>query len=110
MARKKHPIACTLGNDALRDRRRWIAELTRDALCGHRRDDLVLHLHYRSEAADRVREMVRLERACCAFLTFEVGERPDYVLLTITAPETAREVAGAMFDQFTGPAGALAGL
>ena len=49
----------------------------------------------------RVREMVRLERACCAFLTFDLQERPDDVRLTIAAPEAAREAAEAIFHQFT---------
>ena len=107
MAGERQPIACTLRNDELRDRRAWITELTRDALRGHRIDDLVLRLHYRSEAVARVREMVRLERACCAFLTFEIDARPDQVLLTITAPDAARGAVGTIFDQFTKPAGAL---
>ena len=107
MARESQLVACTLGNDELRDRRVWIAELARDALCGHRIDDLVLHLRYRPEAVARVREMVCLERACCAFLTFEMDERPDQVLLTITAPDAARGAVGTIFDQFTKPAGAL---
>ncbi len=105
MTREGQPIACTLGTDELRDRLAWIALLTRDSLRGHCREDLVLHLHYQPEATARVREMVRLERVCCAFLTFEIGERCDRVSLTITAPEAAREAVDAMFDQFVAPAG-----
>ena len=100
MMSRSQPIACTLAPEELRHRRAWIADLSRNALKDHRRDDLVLHLRYLPDAADRVREMVRMERQCCAFLTFETRERPDEVLLTITAPEPAREIAAAMFDQF----------
>ena len=108
MTQENQPIACTLGDDELRDRRAWIAELTRDALRRHQRDDLVLYLYYLPDAAIRVHEMVRLERACCAFLTFEIAERPDHVLLTIAAPEAAREAASAMFGQFISPTSVVA--
>jgi hypothetical protein len=57
-----------------RARLAWIGELTRDALLGSERRGLVLELRYALEAADRVREMVRMEQACCAFLTFDLQE------------------------------------
>ena len=96
-------IACTLSGEEYRDRLVWIADLARDALQSHRRDDLALHLRYVPAAVYRVQEMVRKEEACCAFLTFEIHEQSDAVLLTITAPEAARDVAGALFDHFVGP-------
>jgi hypothetical protein len=68
------------------------------------RDDLVLNLRYASEAASRVREMVRKEQACCSFLTFEMHERPDEVRLTIRAPEDARASVDALFEPFVAPA------
>jgi hypothetical protein len=105
MTMDSQPIACTLASDEFRRRRAWIADLARDALRDNRREDLVLRLHYLPEAAARVREMVRMESQCCAFLTFETHERRDGVLLTITAPEAAREAAAAMFDWFATPAG-----
>jgi hypothetical protein len=48
----------------------------------------------------RVREMIRQEQACCAFMTFEMHEHPDEVVLTIRAPEDARPAAVALFEQF----------
>jgi 2-polyprenyl-6-methoxyphenol hydroxylase-like FAD-dependent oxidoreductase len=44
------------------------------------------------------------EQQCCAFLHFELSEIDEGVRLTITAPERAREVAAALFEQFV-PAG-----
>lgn len=64
------PIACTLTGGDFRDRLAWIAELTREALRSNEQNDLVLHLQYEVEAAERVREMVRKEMECCPFLTF----------------------------------------
>jgi hypothetical protein len=40
------PIACTLASGDFDNRLTWIAELARDALREHRRDDLVLQLTY----------------------------------------------------------------
>jgi hypothetical protein len=104
MTMDSHPIACTLGAKEYQDRLTWIADLARDALQSHRRDDLALHLRYAPAAVRRVREMVRKEEACCAFLTFEMHERSDAILLTIKAPEAARTVAGALFEHFVVPA------
>jgi hypothetical protein len=100
------PIACTLAPGDFDNRLAWIAELARDALHDHRRDDLVLQLTYVPEAAHRVREMVRRERTCCAFLTFDLREEPDAVRLIITAPEDARAAANALFEQFLATADA----
>jgi hypothetical protein len=94
------PIACTLASGAHKDRMTWIGALTRDALRSHERRGLALELRYALEARDRVREMVRKERACCAFLTFDLREESDEIRLTITAPETAREAADTLFAQF----------
>jgi hypothetical protein len=52
------------------------------------------------ESMQRVQEMIRKERACCAFLTFEIREQADEVWLTIKAPEAARTTADALFEPF----------
>ncbi len=100
------PIACTLAPSEFKDRLAWIGTLTRDALRSHERQDLVLDLRYAPEARERVREMVRNERVCCSFLTFDLRDAPDEVRLTVTAPEATREAADLLFEQFVagGPA------
>jgi hypothetical protein len=94
------PIACTLQGGSYQERLDWIAELARDGLHSHNRTDLVLELRFAAEVVARVREMVRKEEACCAFLAFELGEADGEVRLTITAPEKARDVADGLFEQF----------
>jgi hypothetical protein len=94
------PIACTLAPGEFKDRLAWIGTLTGDALRSHERRDLVLYLRYAPEAAERVREMVRNEQACCSFLTFDLREAPDEIRLIITAPESAREAADMLFEHF----------
>ena len=101
---KTAPIACTLATADFKDRIAWIGELTRDALRRYERQGLVLDLRYAPEAASRVREIVRKEQECCAFLTFEMLEELDEVRLTITAPAEATEAADLLFEQFVASA------
>jgi hypothetical protein len=98
------PIACTLGVGDYKERLAQIAALARDALRSHERDGLVLHLRYDAAAADRVEEMVRRERDCCAFLTFALREEGEEIVVTISAPEEARVSAETLFEQFVTPA------
>lgn len=101
MTERDHaPIACTLYGRSYQERLKWLADLARDGLRSHSRRDLVLDLRYTPEVADRVRDLVRMEGDCCAFLDFELTETSDEVRLTITAPERAREVASELFDEF----------
>jgi hypothetical protein len=94
------PIACTLAPRAFKERTAQIATLNEDALRKYARRDLVLELNYAPEARERVREMVRNEQRCCAFLGFQLHEDANEIRLTITAPETAREAADTLFEQF----------
>lgn len=94
------PIACTLDTGSFKSRLAWIAALNARALTRSRRGDLALTLEYQREALEDVRELVRGEQACCAFLNFRLDERADNVALTITAPEAARDAANMLFEQF----------
>ena len=96
------PIACTLTPDAYRARLRTIAELTRDALRRVERDGDVLDLRYAATAAHRVRALVEQERACCAFLTFEVHEHADEVQVLVTVPPEARAAIAEVLQELTG--------
>jgi hypothetical protein len=98
------PIACTLNPGEYEARLASIAALNHDALLSHARNDLELRLSYSANAAERVREMVRQERECCAFLAFALDEGPEETRLTITVPERARDAADLMFAQFLQPA------
>ena len=101
---KTPPIACTLTPGDLHNRLAWIADLTRDALHSYQRRNLVLELRYAPEAADRVRELVRMEQDCCSFLTFDLREDSQHVRLTISAPEDARGAFDTLFAPFVASA------
>ncbi len=93
-----------LGGDDFKNRAAWIRGIAERHL---KRSPLTLLLVYGKAAAADLREMVRRERECCAFLRFELAEDEDEVCLLITAPEAARETASFLFDHF---APQLAGL
>lgn len=94
------PIACTLDPGSFKARLAWIAALNARALTTSRRGGLALTLEYRREALDDVRELVQGEQACCAFLDFSLDEGNDRLVLTITAPEAARDATDMLFGQF----------
>ena len=94
------PIACTLEVGDFKERLAWIANLNRGALLGSRRDDLRLELAYAPHALKDVREMMRREQQCCAFLGFDLIVEDDVIRLVVTAPEEAREAAELVFEPF----------
>jgi hypothetical protein len=94
------PVACCLNAGEYQSRIAWIESLARKSMREHARDDLVLRLIYKPEAAGEVRRMIEQERRCCAFLVFDLDQQPDAVCVTITAPEAAREAADVLFGQF----------
>ncbi|WP_449043995.1 hypothetical protein [Paracoccus versutus] len=93
-------IACTLLADDFKSRAAWIRGIAERHLKKVQRSPLTLYLIYGSEAAGDVREMVRKEQECCAFLRFDLSINEDAVHLLITAPEAAREAADMLFEHF----------
>jgi hypothetical protein len=47
-----------------------------------------------------VRELVRKEQTCCAFLDFDLRSNLSGILLTITAPKSAADAADMLFNHF----------
>jgi hypothetical protein len=94
------PLACSLTPDAYADRLRSIGELNRDFLRSYDRRDSTLELLYSPVASRMVRELVRREEICCAFLTFTLVESPDSVWLRVTAPQHAASGVDALFAPF----------
>lgn len=96
------PIACTLEAGELQERLEWITQLNRAALLGARREGLRLVLTYCPGYAERIREMVRREQQCCAFLGFDLKEEEKSVTLVIEAPRHAADTLDAIFEPFLG--------
>ena len=91
------PLACTLDGAALAERRaRWEALSERARAGGERTPGGVL-LRYRPEpgVVDELRELVRLEGDCCAFLELILRDEGAEVLLEVSGPPEAAEVIDA---------------
>lgn len=93
-------IACTLDGQDLASRLAWIRSLTARHLLSHRLDDHAMTLVYRAEVAEELQRVVALERACCAFLTFDLAVSDAQVVLTIEAPQEAREAVRGLLSPF----------
>jgi hypothetical protein len=95
-----HAKSCSLAPDDLKARLAWIAHLNARALISSRRSDLELILEYRSLAARDVEQLIEHEQSCCNFLSFRLDKSGERLLLTIIAPDVAREAATDLFDHF----------
>ncbi len=93
-------IACALSSADYQERVMSIRELAARSLVSARRTPLSLHLVYAQDALELVRQLVRDEQSCCAFLDFKLVDRSDGVHLSITAPEEAAEAADLLFAHF----------
>ena len=94
------PIACTLDLHAMGPRLAEIRGLTREHLRSHRVEGRTLRLKYDAAAAEPLARIVELERACCAFLDFELNASADAIELSITAPNQEGTGAQRLFAQF----------
>jgi len=98
--KQEAPIACTLDTDEFKARTELIRTLTSHHLRHATRTALRLNLTYAPEALSEVRELVRMEQACCAFLTFYLTQDATGVFVTIIAQEAAAAAADDLFAHF----------
>jgi hypothetical protein len=61
------PVVCSLGADDLERRLAAIAELGAESLIDRRQDGGRHLLRFRSDARERLEDIVRAEAECCAF-------------------------------------------
>ncbi|MBY3038776.1 hypothetical protein [Rhizobium laguerreae] len=97
------PIACTLDAGDFKTRTAQIEALAFRHLRNLSRQRLSIELTYAAEALPELRELVRKERECCAFLHFDLREDRDSVRLRITAPESVGDAADTLFAHFAPP-------
>ncbi|MDW9619217.1 hypothetical protein [Sinorhizobium meliloti] len=97
------PIACTLDAGDFKTRTAQIEALASRHLRHVSREPLSIELTYAAEALPDLRDLVRKETECCAFLDFDLKEDRDGVRLRITAPEAARDAADTLFAHFAPP-------
>jgi hypothetical protein len=96
------PIACSLSATELPKRLQQMAELGRDALLAVCNDGPRAQLRFAAGSSVRARvdAIVAAESHCCAFLTMQVTDESDTVVLTIDAQEGAELVLAELVDAF----------
>ena len=95
------PIACSLSADELAERLDAMGAVGRTGLLAANREGARAVLHFRPAARDEVAAIVAAEAECCAFLTMELRDEPDAVVLTIEAPVDAEPVLAELVSAFT---------
>ena len=103
---KELPLACTLDAAAMGERgARWQALADR-ALIGRERAPGTATLRFADAdgVAAELRELVRLEGECCAFLDMRVDEADGELVLSIAGPAGAEELLDA-FGGAVAPSG-----
>lgn len=99
-AKEEKPIACMLDVGDFKERAASIRDLSRRSLRHSSRTPFTLSLTYEPGALDEVHDLIAKEKACCAFLSFDLENNASGVFLTITAPKSAAESADVLFDHF----------
>jgi len=98
------PIACSLGANALEQRRATIADIGAESLVSQEAKGDQRLLRFRSSAATRQRleGIVAAEVECCSFLELSLTERDGELVLSIAAPEAGQAIADELAETFAG--------
>jgi hypothetical protein len=95
------PIACSLSADELPERLAAMSTLGRTSLLAAERDGAHAVLRFRSNARDELAAIVAAEAECCAFLSMELHDAPDSIVLTVQAPTGAEPLLHELVSAFT---------
>ena len=95
------PIACTLSADELPKRLAEMRGIGTDAL---RSVDAEGAMHFRAdhETRERLEAVIAAESSCCAFLSFDLRDEGDELVLSIAAPEGGEPLARDLVAAFAG--------
>ena len=95
MNREPLPVACSLTETELRERRNGLLHEIGNAVRERRElpDGYAFRFEESEEMLTRLLTLIRLERECCPFLTFRLTFEPGGgpVWLDVTGPEGTRE-------------------
>jgi hypothetical protein len=104
---KELPIACTLTPAAMADRGEWLRRRGAEGLLAGERREGRLELRFRAAAEGGVREWVRAEQECCAFLSFEFDRGDGELRLAIGGPPGAEPVLDGLLAALSGTTAAF---
>jgi hypothetical protein len=94
------PLACTLTEAELRERRRTILESMREVTIHTEPipDGYSYRFNPTSEVLGLLSNLVDLERQCCSFLTFKIVVEPQQpIRLEVTGPPEAKAMVADFF-------------
>jgi hypothetical protein len=92
------PIVCTLSASDLKDRGAAWQKLLGSGLVERDRVPGGIRLTAAPGAAASLIELINLERDCCAWMHFDVGEGSRGAAVTVTADGDGEAVLAAMFE------------
>jgi hypothetical protein len=104
---KELPIACTLTPAAMADRGEWLRRLGAEGLVSGERLDDSLDLRFDPAVEGGVKEWVRAEQECCAFLSFELRRAGDELYLVVTGPPGSEPVLDGLLASLQGTTAAF---
>jgi hypothetical protein len=89
------PVVCSLGAGDLQQRLAAIAELGAESLIDRRQVGARHLLRFRSETRtrERLEDIIRAERECCAFLDLSLEDEAGELILSVAAPEAGQATA-----------------
>jgi len=97
------PIACTLNETEMRERRRTLLDAFRATAIDATSLSLGYAYHFEptSEMLTRIVNLVDLERQCCPFLTFKIVVEAGHqaICLEVTGPPEAKPVIADFFGR-----------
>ena len=98
------PIACTLSEEELAERRRTLLDSLRAVVVRVSRVETgyVYEFQRSPEMLATLRRLVELEEQCCRFLAFAIAENETALSLTVTGPQEAISMVEDLFGSQLG--------
>lgn len=94
------PLACTLDAAALGERTAAMRRIGERALVSAHSDGGHAELRFAPDARPEVEAIVAAEAECCAFLTMDLRDAGDELVLTVAAPARAEAVVDGLVAAF----------
>lgn len=96
------PIACTLSPEQLPDRVAEMTGLGRVSLIDAKRHSGRAVLRFRPAAREQLAALVAAEAECCAFLTLDLCDEAEAVVLTVEGPTGTEQLVDDWISLFGG--------
>jgi hypothetical protein len=97
------PIACSLSADELPSRLAEMRGIGMDALLSVDADG-VMHFRADHQTRERLEAVIAAESSCCAFLSFDLRDEREELVLSIAAPEGAEPLGRDLVAAFAATA------